>query len=212
METIVKFINYQPESYYWFFSALAQSLAALIGLSGVFIVYRLQIQENRISDAIKDLQKGLSDITTRDNFNMIRDATMDAVDKEINFREKKILQYKEELEKKPQDQYYLNEMKREERGIAVLKLKKQKVKNEEWYAKQIRYSALITIIYFIILFISSILGFLHTYTYAGIQRIVIFLIGGLVLLGLCCAVSLDFGRPALKELYDKFLIFIEDKK
>lgn len=43
-------------NYHWFFSALSQSLAALIGLVGVFTIYRLQIQKEEINNLIQQLR------------------------------------------------------------------------------------------------------------------------------------------------------------
>ena len=44
------------EGYYYFYSALAQSLAALLGVLGVFAVYRLQMQRDHILDIERQLR------------------------------------------------------------------------------------------------------------------------------------------------------------
>lgn len=42
--------------YNWFYSALAQSLAALVGIAGVFAIFRLQIQHSFTEEAFSNLR------------------------------------------------------------------------------------------------------------------------------------------------------------
>jgi len=44
------------DHYYWFYSALAQSLAAFLGIIGVFAIFRLQIQHHFVEDAFSKLR------------------------------------------------------------------------------------------------------------------------------------------------------------
>ncbi len=44
------------DGYFYTYSALAQSLAALLGVLGVFTVYRLQIQRDRVSDIESEIR------------------------------------------------------------------------------------------------------------------------------------------------------------
>ena len=43
--------------YYWFYSTITQSLAALIGIVGVFVIFRIQLLINVIENKTKDLQQ-----------------------------------------------------------------------------------------------------------------------------------------------------------
>ena len=59
-------MNVSLIDFHWFYGAVSQSLAALIGVIGMFIVYRLQIQENRIKDAFENLCVALSAMDEKD--------------------------------------------------------------------------------------------------------------------------------------------------
>ena len=51
-------------NYHWFYSALSQSLAALFGVVGLFISLRLQTQNNKITESLRDLQLHLASVKT----------------------------------------------------------------------------------------------------------------------------------------------------
>jgi len=79
--------------YYWIYSTLAQSLAALIGITGVFAVFRLQWAEKEIDKAIQTLRNHISIVSDYSHFNFERLTEKELiieVDKHILDLDKKI--------------------------------------------------------------------------------------------------------------------------
>lgn len=54
LSNVLHGLHFSGIEYLYVFSALAQSLAALVGLLGVFVVYRLQVQQSHIADLYRE--------------------------------------------------------------------------------------------------------------------------------------------------------------
>ena len=86
--------------YNWFYSSLSQSLAALIGIVGMVVIYRLEIQERNIREAMENLR-----IFLKSNFNKKCDSMVEiqllqeALKEESETREK-YQKYQKEIESK----------------------------------------------------------------------------------------------------------------
>jgi len=59
-------MTFDADFYYWFYSTVAQSLAALIGVGGVFAVFRLQLLEKEAEQTVQNLK----DFFLKMDFNM----------------------------------------------------------------------------------------------------------------------------------------------
>ena len=85
--------------FHWFYGALSQSLAALIGIVGMFIVYRLQTQESRIKGSLNNMRLHFKEKTTKGlSEHLLEDEIIDTIQKEISVQEIKKLGYEGELE------------------------------------------------------------------------------------------------------------------
>jgi hypothetical protein len=207
--------------YKWLFSTIAQSLAAMIGVGGMFIIYRLQFLESEISQAVRDLQKSLPDSYENvESFLLLsRDETIKIADSRILSLEQQINQLKKELEEyennkkqgNPIDENLASRNKsrldRESRAIIKIQAKKENLLSKEKYRDIVRGSALITIIYLIFIFFKSLLGLVNSDYLMSHPKpgngpaisILILVAGGLVLFALCCMESLNLGRAAIIE-------------
>jgi hypothetical protein len=56
MSWLLDLFKLSDQGYFYTYSALAQSLAALLGIFGVFAIYRLQVQHVRISDILNRIR------------------------------------------------------------------------------------------------------------------------------------------------------------
>lgn len=57
--------HYNPfskDGYFWFYSTVAQAMAALFGIGGMFAAYILQIINNRLKDSINDARDSVSNL------------------------------------------------------------------------------------------------------------------------------------------------------
>ncbi len=54
LSNVLHGLRFSGIEYLYVFSALAQSLAALVGLLGIFVVYRLQVQQSHIADLYRE--------------------------------------------------------------------------------------------------------------------------------------------------------------
>ncbi len=210
--------------YNWFFSTLSQSLASLIGISGLFIVYRLQIQENRLTEAVRALQRYLSKHDPEKLFYLEKEETIELAENKIAERERLIVEqtgilkgFEEKLKNKQGLQSSLeneianckNRIQDDNNTILNLNIREKAITGIESYKNIILQSALVTIVYLTVLFFLSMVGlmyskYLEKNTKLGNDCILstfILLFIGLILLLICCAESLNFGRPAIKEFF-----------
>lgn len=204
----------------WFYSALSQSLAALIGIVGMFIVYRLQIQQNNINNAVRNLQNSMVVGKPELYSHLSRDETIKEgqyrikqLQGDIEFQEKMIKQLDEQLSKgKISELDYnrekdncLNIVKNRKQEIFRFQIRINKIVEREHWRNNIKYSAFVIILYLIGLFCLSLIGLLYSNHFSkniflgNMFTIAIFclLLGGLLNLVICCAVSLDIGRPRI---------------
>jgi hypothetical protein len=59
--------NFWTNHYYWFYSTVAQSAAAFIGIIAVFAVFRLQLQHDNVTTSFEKLRKFMLDNDQRNN-------------------------------------------------------------------------------------------------------------------------------------------------
>jgi len=221
------FLDYN--AYYWIYSTIAQSLAALIGISGVFAVFRFQMLENEISKSIQNIKDFINEIHSwvspevgvMSEEGLIQKAQeiINRVDKNIetNEVEERELQsdlnggmesafrigvegkIKELKDTKKNELYKRNEMK----------YRKEKPFKLRDHRRNMTSMALILISYLIFVFLCSIIGLVFS-EFPVIEtewrfNFLIFVIGlliyGLFLLFRFCKISLNFGisRSELTE-------------
>ncbi len=219
---VIHFIINLSIDYNWFFSTISQSLAALIGIGGLFIVYRLQIQENRINDAVRKLQEYMSFNELGETSHLTKEETLGKVEiqienilRDIEFQKRAVKANDVRIENKEGDIVYfegqkamhLVSIKNGEKTISGLQKKKKEVGGEEKYKVDLQWSAFIAIIFMTFTFFVSSIGLvLSEYFKLNILlghkhliRVFILLLGALMLLLLSCAAGLDMGRPRLIE-------------
>jgi hypothetical protein len=211
--------NFQMD-YNWFYSTLAQSLAAMVGVVGMFIVYRLQIQQDNINAAIANMREYLARITTQGDFaHLTKEELIGKVEHEIKENNAQIDKEKERIEiiKKeanmPQSQKdtiinsHLRTIRKNETEIKGYQIRIDNIKKRDEFRHTIKSLAFPTILALVILFILSVIGlvfstfFRDNPLWGNIFVVVIFcfLLLGLALLIVCCAVSLDMGAPKIKR-------------
>jgi len=167
--------------YSWFYGALSQSLAALIGIMGMFTVYRLQIQLNRINDSYDVLRKTIYIISNR-NFDYLTN-------------EKLLIQAKKELERAIKEK---NESNEKEYGMRIGEIRYK----EEWL-NILKIRALMVIIYLCLLFVFSLICLVLSNIFSsninyGIGSLIVtflLLIVGISALVIWCANCLDIWLP-----------------
>jgi len=200
--------------YHWFYSALSQSLAALIGIVGMFIVYRLQIQEDRINYDSNRLRSYFELHVRHLPPHYTNSDTLSEAEKEVGIRKKQIETYEDNIKEieeslknnrieeqvaKRKIQEYSNNISRTEDTLNGLKERIGSAKKSSNQRNVLKKVAFWTILYLCSLFWVSIVCLLFSNVFSknyvvGIICIVetlIFLAGGLLLLIKCCAVSLD---------------------
>ena len=211
MEIIIPNIDYQ-----WFYAALSQSLAALIGIVGMFIVYRLQIQENNINDAIRTLQRSMSVGRPELFFHLSEQETIQEVEYRIKAAKERISSIREsmvcdeevfkakqlsEIEFKNRKECNSADIKNREKEIFGFQTRIDNIASKNRWRSKIRKSAILTIVYLVVLFISSIIGLMYSgyfseNSYKGdacTVLIFIFLLAGLYFLIRCFIMSLEFN-------------------
>ncbi|MFA6216690.1 MAG: hypothetical protein WDL87_03450 [Candidatus Omnitrophota bacterium] len=222
-DLILKFITEIPIDYSWFFSTLAQSLAALISIGGVFIIYRLQLLENENKETVQNLQRYLYPSQPEKLFYLTKRETLTRADYEWKSCESQIKE--QTLVIKDIDQ----RIKNEKEETKVLESRKSdctniigwnkerisgfdervsKLVGGEKYKNTIQWAAFITFLFMMIVFVLSLLGlifskYLENNIGVGneaVLNIFILLLGALTQLTLCCMAGLNIGRPALKAI------------
>lgn len=200
-------------NYHWFYSALSQSLAALIGIIGMFIVYRLQIQENSIYEALRILQRSMSIGEPEYMFHYNEKETIVEAETRIRNLEEETKRLEglnngldEDFGNGKVGQSIYAGAKENNSGLIksnaqeIVRFKNRitnifKGKNKK---KEIRRSALVTILYLVVLFFTSLIGLIYSDYFSQniycadifIGGTVFYLLGGLYFLVRCCTVSL----------------------
>lgn len=212
---VFRYIFFELEvDYLWFYSSLSQSLAALIGIVGMLIVYRLQIQQGDIREAVRSLQMYLTNYKREAFFYLTEKETILAVQKDIEV-------LKKEKEDKQTEIHDLDQMAREgqqdapvrntdsQKARAKESLRIIETKLEGWSERfsqyrlsnkkreQIKNIGFRTIVYLLVLFLVSLLSLSFTkyfkdnyaYGFAWFWTMIIFLCAGLYLLIRCSYIS-----------------------
>lgn len=207
--------------YHWFFGALSQSLAALIGIVGMFIVYRLQIQQGNINDSLKNLQMYLSakernnpddflHLTARETFLKV-DETIGQYRSLIQGEDRTIAGIERALREGKADKSTYsrergNSLARKEgyeRLIEGFEERKMRVRLRREYRGVIKRSAFATIFYLCLLFLInltllSLCDFFKSSVWWGKITVAVSLVSTVIALGFivrCCWISLDMGEP-----------------
>ena len=206
--------NFQIE-YNWFYSTLSQSLAAMIGVVGMFIVYRLQIQQDNINNALSILKKQAGGYDAADYSHL-------SLDEMINLAKNKIKYIKDCIEK---DEKHIQELSNDnnktedeikrkvntilssiqgfKERLSEFEIKIKSVEDMDKHKHRIKWLAFPTILWLVVLFILNILGlafssFFSQNQFWGITSVIIILLlllMGLFLIVWCCGVSLDMRKP-----------------
>jgi len=228
LDYLIESMTYLSVDYNWFFSTLSQSLAALIGIGCMFIIYRLQMQENNINETVRALQRYLSPIHPDKLFYMTREETTAMADGEINHHTIQIKHFKEEiaqseekLKRREGNESFLNgrirslseNIRVESLKIDSLQSRKSAIILKENYRDGIQFSAFISLAYMGFLFFGSLIALTHGNFFLKHQKLgngfvlatLILLLGGLFLSGICCLVGLNMGRSMVKDIFIRFI-------
>jgi len=133
-----------PNHFYWFYSTVAQSLAALIGIMGIFAVFKLQIVHNQIEKArLSILDFVIDHIASRDivghlSTNELITLLRSNIEEWNNY-----IQAREKLLKEKHDQLaeFISQKSKGDLNIQtninscesnITQLKKQKTKHTNW--------------------------------------------------------------------------------
>lgn len=213
--------------YNWFYSSLSQSLAAMIGVVGMFIVYRLQIQQDKTNNALSILRGYLGGDDFKNYSHLTQEEILNIAENKIKHLKDKVEEYEKRLQdlkkdkNRTQDEIdrgvnpILNSIKGYEEKLSEFESKTKSVKDMDDHKHIIKWLAFPTILWLVGLFILSLLGlissdfFKSNYIWGNVYTTVIFLLLllGLALIVWCCGVSLDMGKPTtfvikLRKLLD----------
>jgi len=186
----------------------------------MFIVYRLQIQQNYINNAISNLQNYMivgrpgfySHLTKNETIKQAENA-IENFEKERGNHKKLIEQLEAMLKKGEKSQLDFNKEKDNillqienvNQRISRFQERVDKIVDRENWRYKIEHSAFVTILYLISLFCLSLIGLIYSNYFSKnifdgnmyTISILCLLLGGLANLVICCAISLDLGKPRI---------------
>ncbi|MFC1709353.1 hypothetical protein ACFL2J_04780 [Candidatus Omnitrophota bacterium] len=208
--SIFNFLYSLEIDYRWFYAALSQSLAALIGIGGMFTVYRLQVQYNRIKESYDNLLRYLA-LSTKTKITDYYHYTQDDIYNRCKTEKEdripsQIKDLREDVKKtnngvtKTHYEAVINNLENKVKGY---KLKMEIVENRCIFLNYLKRRALFIIIFLSILFGVCLVGLLFSKKFPlNIIREIDYLIitlwmlfGGFCYLFIFCANCLDMMIP-----------------